>query len=127
MPINSLQYKIKTQGERKMIRKMFVTTVGFFLSVTAAQAGSLQIAINDYSVEGAVVQQIIDDRQGATEISVRGLYNSDSSSSLGEIGLDVLGGFGELQGLKAGIGLRIIGVDADNEESEAVALGALIR
>ncbi|OGR00838.1 MAG: hypothetical protein A2511_01530 [Deltaproteobacteria bacterium RIFOXYD12_FULL_50_9] len=110
-----------------MIRKIFVTTVGIFLSVTAAQAGSVQIGINDNSVEGVVSQQIIDDQKGTTEVYARGLYNDRTSSSIGEIGLDVFGGIADLPGMRAGVGIRLAAIDADNEKAEAVALGVNLR
>lgn len=110
-----------------MIRNTFLAAMAFLSCGTVAQAGSLAIGLNDYSAEAILTQPVIEDRQGISEIYVRGLYNSRTDTTLGEAGLDVFGNIAGLQALKLGIGGRLYAADVDNEDVLAIALGGLAR
>lgn len=118
---------MNTKRRMIMIRKIFLAAVGLLSSATAVQAGNLQLGLNDFSAEAVLTQAIVEDKQGITEVHVRGLYNSRTDTTLAEAGLDALGNLGVLDGLKFGVGGRFYVADVDHENVMAVALGGLAR
>ena len=107
--------------------KRFLAAV-FSLLVTGglAEAASLDIDANDYSVQGRIIAPILEDAYGRSEFNGRFLLNEDEDLILGSFGLDF---FGQVApGLDLGVGLETLGGEKESrledQELLAVALGA---
>ncbi len=108
-----------------MIKKIILTVALFFMALPV-HAGSLEFSLNDFSAQATVKQKISEDNFGASLVNAKILYNSKEDTTLGSVGLDVLGNIG-VQGVQAGAGVKLYGGTTDKEDILSLALGALAR
>lgn len=109
-----------------MIRHLLPAVVGVLLSAGLAQAGSLAVGLNDFSVQMAFSQAITEDARGRSVFVVRGLYNDRKETELVSAGLEVLGPIGKT-GLELGAGVRGYYSDSEGDDIAGGGLGGLIR
>lgn len=81
------------------------------LCLCAATAGatSLDVSLNDDSLQAQVFVPVTQDAYGTTLVGVRGLYNDDHDTNLISGEVDFLGKPGDVPGLTAGVGLIVWG------------------
>jgi hypothetical protein len=109
-----------------MIKRWLPAVVGVVLSAGVAQAGSLSVALNDFSAQVALSQPVSEDARGQSVLGVRGLYSDRGDTELVSAGLEVLGPFGKT-GLELGAGVRGYYADSEGDEIAGGGLGGLIR
>lgn len=107
-----------------MKRIVFLT---LFCTLTAGVAGatSLEIDLNDFSVQAQYAQTITEDDYGTSQFGARLLYNDNKETTLGSVGFDFLGKPGNVPGLNVGAGaLLYAGRNGDGAgENDLVVLG----
>ncbi len=108
--------------------KKGLLTLGLILALASpALAGSLELGLNDDSVQIQINQTLQGDGYGSSEGTVRLLYNDPHDTLLGSVGYNVLGELGNVPGLKFGIGGQFYAADAHDRDVLALGLGALVR
>lgn len=90
--------------------KTILTAVAV-LCLCAANAGavSLDMSLNDDSLQAEVFIPVTEDAYGTTLLGVRGLYNDDDETKLVSGEVDFLGKPGDIPGLTAGVGMMVWG------------------
>lgn len=99
------------------------------LIATAAGATSLEIGLNDFSVQAQYAQTITEDDYGTSQFGARFLYNDNKETTLGSAGFDFLGKPGNVPGLNVGAGaLLYAGRNGDGPgENDLVVVGVGAR
>ena len=110
--------------------KMIVSAV-VLLCFCAASAGaaSLELSLNDDSVQAQTFLPITQDAYGTTQIGLRGLYNDEYTTKLVSGEIDFIGKPADIPGLTAGVGLIVWGGEAYSRSSAdifSVGLGAKV-
>lgn len=110
------------------LKKIFAGAVIFCACAGAAGAASLDMSLNDRSLQGQVFVPLNQDAYGTTRIGVRGLYNDHRQTGLASGELSFLGKPGDIPGLTAGAGLTVWGGEVGPSEHDAsifsVGIGA---
>lgn len=98
-----------------------------WLCAASAGAASLDMSLNDDSLQGQVFLPVTQDAYGTTLVGVRGLYNDDNDTKLISGEVDFLGKPGDVPGLTAGVGMIVWGGEAgsgDGADLFSVGIGA---
>lgn len=113
------------------MRKLIVAV--FLVALSAVQAhafGSLELGINDNSVQGRIIVPLVLYDRGSSEFNGRLLYNDDNDLTLGSVGLDFIGQPLQVPGLSLGVGAEVLGGKkkdpATNQNILAMAAGARV-
>lgn len=110
------------------MKQLLFATLLLLLTAAAVQAASLEIDLNDFSVQGQYFQPITDDEYGTSMFDLRGLYNDRQDTTLVSGGFDFLGKPGNVPGLEVGVGLQGYGGQTTrgplDRDLAAIALGA---
>jgi hypothetical protein len=87
------------------------------LCLCAASAGavSLDMSLNDDSLQAQIFVPVTQDAYGTTLLGVRGLYNDDVETRLISGEVDFLGKPGDVPGLTAGVGMIVWGGEAGSD------------
>lgn len=97
------------------------------LCLCAASAGamSLDMSLNDDSLQAQVFVPVTQDAYGTTQVGVRGLYNNDHDTKLLSGEVDFLGKPGDVPGLTAGVGMIVWGgeVGSGNVDADILSVG----
>ena len=100
------------------------------LCLCAASAGavSLDMSLNDDSLQAQVFVPVTQDAYGTTQVGVRGLYNDDNDTKLLSGEVDFLGKPGDIPGLTAGVGMILWGGEAYSRPSaDILSVGIGVR
>ncbi|PKN12763.1 MAG: hypothetical protein CVU69_05215 [Deltaproteobacteria bacterium HGW-Deltaproteobacteria-4] len=93
--------------------KMIVAGVAALcLCAVSAGAASLDLSLNDDSVQAQFFLPVTQDAYGTTQVGVRGLYNDDHDTKLVSGEIDFIGKPGDIPGLTAGVGMIVWGGEA---------------
>lgn len=96
----------------------------------SASAASLDVSLNDDSIQAQVFLPVTQDAYGTTQVGVRGLYNDDHETSLLSGQVDFLGKPGDIPGLTAGVGVIIwggeVGPGSNPADILSVGIGAKV-
>ncbi|HAD03915.1 MAG: hypothetical protein A2091_09080 [Desulfuromonadales bacterium GWD2_61_12] len=110
------------------MKRIVFLTLFCILTAGAAGATSLEIGLNDFSVQGQYAQTITEDDYGTAQFGARLLYNDNKETTLGSAGFDFLGKPGNVPGLNVGAGaLLYAGRNEDGPRDNdlvVVAIGA---
>jgi hypothetical protein len=103
-----------TGGLAKVMKFKTIVSGVIILCLCAASAGaaSLDLSLNDDSVQTQVFLPITQDDYGTTQVGIRGLYNDEHNTKLLSGEIDFLGKPGDVPGLTAGVGLIVWGGEA---------------
>ena len=102
------------------------------LCLCAANVGatSLDMSLNDDSLQAQLFLPVTQDAYGTTQVGVRGLYNNDDETKLLSGEIDFLGKPGDIPGLTAGVGVILWGGEAGSGSDPAdilsVGIGAKV-
>jgi hypothetical protein len=99
------------------------------LCAVSAGAASLDMSLNDDSLQAQVFLPLTQDAYGTTQVGVRGLYNDDHDTKLLSGEVDFLGKPGDVPGLTAGVGMIAWGGEAgprNGADIFAVGIGAKV-
>ena len=101
-------------------KAIFTGVAALCLCAINVGAASLDMSLNDDSIQAQVFLPVTQDAYGTTQVGVRGLYNDDHETKLVSGEVDFLGKPGDVPGLTAGVGVIVWGgevgpgpVDAD--------------
>lgn len=97
------------------------------LCAASAGAASLDMSLNDDSLQAQVFLPVTQDAYGTTLVGVRGLYNDDHNTKLLSGEVDFLGKPGDVPGLTAGVGMIVWGGEAgsgDGVDIFSIGIGA---
>lgn len=98
--------------------------VMFCLCAASAGAASVDLSLNDDSVQVQAFLPITQDAYGTTQVGIRGLYNDDYDTKLVSGEVDFIGKPGDIPGLTAGVGLIAWGGEAGSDgEFDLVSVG----
>lgn len=111
------------------LKAILTCVAALSLCAVTAGAASLDMSLNDDSLQAQVFLPITRDAYGTTQFGVRGLYNDDHETSLLSAEVDFLGKPGDVPGLTAGVGMIVwggeIGSDGtDDADILSVGVGA---
>ena len=95
-----------------------------FYSVSA-HAQSISVDINEESVQVLFKSVFSEESFGDTEFNARFLYTSDDI--VYSLGADILGELGGMSGLEVGVGGKLNGANADDNDVLFIGFGALFR
>lgn len=102
------------------LKVILTAIVALCLCVASAGAATLDMSLNDDSLQAQLFLPVTQDAYGTTQVGIRGLYNDDHETKLFSGGVDFLGKPGDIPGLTAGVGVIVWGgevgegpVDAD--------------
>lgn len=109
--------------------KVLVFATFILLCGTMAGATSLDIALNDESIQGQIFLPITEDAYGTSQFGLRGLYNDDNDDTrLLSAEFDFIGSPGDAPGLTAGVGvmgwLGAVGHSPNDIDILSLGLGA---
>ena len=110
-------------------KKIVPAVVMLCLCAASAGAASLDLSLNDDSVQAQAFFPITQDAYGTTQVGVRGLYNDDHNTKLASGEIDFIGKPGDIPGLTAGVGLIVWGGEAGRRgdvDIFSVGLGAKV-
>ena len=110
-------------------KKIFTCIAILGLCATSAGATSLDLSLNDDSIQAQAFLPITQDAYGTTQVGIRGLYNDDYDTKLVSGEIDFLGKPGDIPGLTAGVGLIVWGGEAGSGgdfDLLSVGLGAKV-
>jgi hypothetical protein len=94
------------------------------LCAASAGAASLDMSLNDDSLQAQVFVPVTQDAYGTTQVGVRGLYNDDHETKLLSGEIDFLGKPGDVPGLTAGVGVIVWGGEAGSDgEFDILSVG----
>lgn len=105
---------------------ILAAVVALCLCAATAGAASLEMNLNDDSIQAQVFLPVTEDAYGTTQFGVRGLYNDDHDTKLLSGEVDFLGKPGDVPGLTAGVGAIVWGGEAgprDGADILAVGIG----
>lgn len=101
-------------------KTIFTGVAALCLCAANVGAASLDMSLNDDSIQAQVFLPVTQDAYGTTQVGVRGLFNDDHDTRLVSGEVDFLGKPGDVPGLTAGAGMIVWGgevgegpVDAD--------------
>ncbi len=107
-----------------MQMKVATLMLGFALFAVQGWAQSLEIHLNDTTVQARYEHPLYEDDFGLSAVGGRFLYNDDKSTALGSLGLDFVGAPGNVPGLKVGVGSHLYGGKTRGRQSlAAVGIG----
>lgn len=107
-------------------RVLLLSQICLFVGSTAL-GSSIDLGMNDDSAEVDFRHTLSADALGASELNVKGVYNSEEVEDVKivGVGLDVFGEW--VNGLKLGIGAKAYGIDVDPNEALSIAFGGLVK
>ena len=109
------------------IKMMVSGVVMLCLCAASAGAASVDLSLNDDSVQVQAFLPITQDAYGSTQVGLRGLYNDDHDTKLVSGEIDFIGKPGDIPGLTAGVGLIAWGGEAYSDaDIFSVGLGAKV-
>ena len=110
--------------------KKIVSAVALLcLCAVSAGAASIDLSLNDDSVQAQAFFPITQDAYGTTQVGVRGLYNDEQDTKLASGEIDFIGKPGDIPGLTAGVGMILWGGEAGpggDVDIFSVGLGAKV-
>lgn len=118
---------------RRFVKTMKFKTIltgiaALCLCAASAGAASLDMSLNDDSLQAQLFLPVTQDAYGTTLVGVRGLYNDDHDTRLLSAEVDFLGKPGDLPGLTAGVGMIVWGGEVGSGKVDAdilsVGIGA---
>ena len=111
-------------------KALLIGAAALCLCAASVGATSLDLSLNDDSLQAQVFLPVTEDAYGTTLIGLRGLYNNDHETKLLSGEVDFLGKPGDLPGLTAGVGMIVWGGEADSgphrEDILSVGIGAKV-
>ncbi len=106
------------------MKRLLCLTVFFSLLALRAEADSIAVSLNDYSVQLGYRHLLLEDDFGRSVVHGRFLYNDDEDTRLGSAGFDFVGEPGNLPGLEVAAGVQLYGGDTDRgQDILALAVG----
>lgn len=97
------------------------------LFATPAGATSIDVGINDFSLQLQLIEPLRADDYGTAQVEGRLLYNDKEDTRLASVGLMFTGEPGNVPGLELGVGGHIYGGRTDEKQDLlALALGGLV-
>lgn len=93
------------------------------LSAAGAAASTLDVSVNDDSIQGQLFLPLNQDAYGTTQLGVRGLYNDDTESKVISGELSFLGKPGDVPGLTIGAGVGVWAGEATPADLEIFSVG----
>lgn len=109
------------------MHRIILALLLLLLTCVAAQAASLEVDLNDFSVQGQYLQPITEDDYGTSLFDIRALYNDHQDMTLISGGFNFLGKPGNVPGLDLGVGLDFYAGQTTHEPMDrdlvALALG----
>lgn len=108
----------------KLTRALPILAAALLFAATAG-ATSLEIGLNDDSVQGQYFQSITEDAYGTAQFGLRGLYNDDDKTKLLSGEISFIGRPGNVPGLTAGVGGMLWGgkVGDSRHDLDILSLG----
>ena len=110
-------------------KRIVSAVVMLCLCAASAGAASVDLSLNDDSVQVQAFLPITQDAYGTTQVGIRGLYNDDHDTKLVSGEIDFIGKPGDIPGLTAGVGMIVWGGEAYSRPSAdifSVGLGAKV-
>jgi hypothetical protein len=107
------------------MRKCFAFVFFILLFSVSAYAQSISVDLNEESVQVMFKTPINEEDLGDNEFSARFLYTADDQ--LFSLGFDILGELEYIDGLELGIGGKLYGADASDNDALFIGCGALFR
>lgn len=109
-------------------KTILIGVAALCLCAASAGAASLDMSLNDDSIQAQVFLPVTQDAYGTTQVGVRGLYNDDHETKLLSGGVDFLGKPGDVPGLTAGVGMIVWGGEAGSEgEVDILSVGIGVK
>lgn len=108
------------------MRKIFISGILTCLITFSAQATSLEVTLNDDSVQAQAGLTLNEDSYGTSILTVRGLYDDEESTKLGSAGFDFMGRLGNVPGLEVGVGAQVYSAKTDRS-LDLLTLGIGVR
>ena len=106
------------------LKTIFTGIAALCLCAASAGAASLDMSLNDDSLQAQVFVPVTQDAYGTTQVGVRGLYNDDDETKLLSGEIDFLGKPGDVPGLTAGVGVIVWGGEAGSDgEFDILSVG----
>lgn len=98
------------------------------LCAASVGAASLDMSLNDDSLQAQFFLPLTQDAYGTTQAGVRGLYNDDNDTKLLSGEVDFLGKPGDVPGLTAGVGMILWGGEAGSgDEADIFSVGVGVK
>lgn len=91
------------------MKRIVLFTLFCSLAATGVGATSLEVGLNDFSVQAQYAQTVTEDEYGTSQLGARFLYNDHEETTLGSAGFDFLGKPGNVPGLNVGAGALLYG------------------
>lgn len=110
-------------------KMVLIGIVSLCAFAATAGAASLDVSLNDDSIQGQVFFTVTEDAYGTSQVGVRGLYNDDESTRLISGEVDFLGKPAGIPGLTAGVGAILWAGEAGSDETAdllSVGIGAKV-
>jgi len=104
------------------MKRWFVLLFLWGMLISSVEAATIELGINDFSVQLHVSQPVLADDYGRVEAEGRFLYNNREETRLGSAGLLFAGEPGNVPGLNLGIGGQLYGGRTDQQQ-DLLALG----
>jgi hypothetical protein len=104
------------------MKKLLVLAFLFCLVSVEAKATSLDLSLNDFSIQGQLSYPLEEDNYGTSLLKARFLHNDHEETTLGSLGFDFLGEMGNVPGLELGVGSHLYGGHTDDDQ-DLLALG----
>jgi hypothetical protein len=103
--------------------------VALCLCAASAGAASLDVSLNDDSLQAQVFLPVTQDAYGTTQVGVRGLFNDDQDTRLLSGEVDFIGKPGDVPGLTAGVGMIVWGAEVGRgpDPADILALGIGVK
>jgi opacity protein-like surface antigen len=99
------------------MKKILILMVLLSLVAVQAEASSLEIELNDNSVQAGFSMPLRSDDYGTSLLNARFLYNNHKDTTLGSAGFDFMGTPGNVPGLDLGVGAQVYGGQAASSQS----------
>lgn len=111
-----------------MVQRLFGLALALSLVATGAGATSFDLAFNNDSAQVEVIQPLLVDELGSSQVGGRFLYNDDEETKLGSVGLEFVGEPGNIPGLVFGVGAQGYGGSTDQgQDILAAAIGFSVQ
>lgn len=104
------------------MKKILFFMVLLSLVAVQAEASSVEIELNDNSVQAGFAMPLRQDQYGTSLLNARLLYNNHKDTTLGSVGFDFVGEPGNVPGLDLGVGAQVYGGQTSNSQN-ILALG----
>mgnify|MGYP001076567053 CR=1 FL=1 len=109
------------------MKKVLIFMMLLSLVAVQAEAASMEIELNDNSVQAGFATPLRMDEYGTSLLNARLLYNDNKDTTLGSAGFDFLGQPGNVPGLDLGVGAQVYGGQAaDSQNILSLGIGGQV-